>query len=304
MLAPVRTLPVRSWPLVLLGVAVSCGGGSVDGRLETTASEVCLSDKRVCIAVPTDALEEPLQIRIAPTTDLPGGQIGEGYDISAVGKDSVTFLKPAKISFSLDMAEGAGVTNLNLLKLYTKGPEGDWQPLDAAFVDRVRNVITGETSHLSPFVILRSDLLPDGGLPVELDGGTRDASVIVIPPFDGGQRDAGAPDAGRPDSGTPVDAGTPDAGMPDAGMPDAGMPDAGTPDAGFDAGTPDAGMPDAGMPDAGVDAGTPDAGVDAGTPDAGVDAGEPDAGEADAGVDAGTDDAGTDAGEPDAGDGG
>lgn len=301
MLAPVRTLPVRSWPLVLLGVAVSCGGGSVDGRLETTASEVCLSDKRVCIAVPTDALEEPLQIRIAPTTDLPGGQIGEGYDISAAGKDSVTFLKPAKISFSLELAEGAGVTNLNLLKLYTKGPDGDWQPLDSAFVDRVRNVITGETSHLSPFVILRSDLLPDGGMPIELDGGTRDASVIVVPPFDGGQRDAGPPDAGRPDSGTPMDAGT-DAGAPvDAGTDAGSTVDAGPPDAGMpDAGTPDAGTPDAGASvDAGVDAGTPDAGEpDAGEPDAGVDAGEPDAGGADAGdPDAGTPDAGT----PDAG---
>lgn len=274
---------------MLVGVAVACGGGSVDGRLETTASEVCLEGKRVCLSVPTDALEEPLQIRIAPTTDLPGGQIGEGYDISAVGKASVTFLKPAKVAFSLDLVEGSGVTNLNLLKLYTKDENGDWQPLDEAFVDRVRNVITGETSHLSPFVILRADLLPDGGVPTELDGGSRDAAVIIIPPFDAGQRDSGVPDAGRPDSGTP-DSGTPDAGGPDAGAPDAGAPDAGLPDAG----APDAGAPDAGPPDAGQDAGTP---VDAGAPDAGVDAGMT----ADAGSDAGEPDASVDAGEPDSG---
>ncbi len=272
-----------------MAVAVSCGGGGVDGRLEQTASEVCLDDRRVCLSVPTGALEEPLQIRIAPTSDVPGGQLGEGYDISGVGRSSVTFLKPAKVTFSLEPVDTEAVPNLTLLRLHTRDDEGEWRPLENPFVDRVRNVITGETSHLSPFVILRTDLLPDGGLPIELDGGVRDSGIITIPPFDGGRPDAGPADAGRPD------AGSPDAGRVDAGAPDAGPVDAGVPDAGVDAGTPDAGV-DAGAPDAGADAGPPDSGVDAGEPDAGVDAGEPDAG-----VDAGEPDAGVDAGEPDAG---
>jgi hypothetical protein len=274
---------------VVVVIAVACGLESVDGRLEPIASEVCLSERRVCISVPTGAVEEPLRLRIStlPADALPGGQLGDGYDISAIGRDRVEFLKPARISFSLDgLGELADIPNVNLLRLHTRDGDGPWQPLENAFVDRVRNVITGETTHLSPFIVLRTDRLPDGGIPVELDGGQRDAGVIVIPPFDGGRPDAGQPDAGRPDAGAP-DAGPPDAGAPDAGPPDAGAPDAGPPDAGApDAGPPDAGAPDAGPPDAGgADAGEPDAGdPDAGEPDAGEpDAGEPDAGEPDAG---------------------
>ncbi|MFT3708697.1 MAG: hypothetical protein QM817_13685 [Archangium sp.] len=271
---------------------VSCGGATADGVLTPTGGEVCLPDRKVCIEVPTAALEDQEVIRIGPSSDKPGGALSDAYDISSATGKKITFLKPAKVTFALDIVNQDGVENQSLLRIYTK--EGnDWQPLDNAFTDRVRGVVQGEVSHLSPFVVLRSDRLPDGGLPIELDGGTRDGGVIIIPPFDAGPEDAGF-DAGRPDAGRP-DAGTPDAGM-DAGTPDAGTPDAGTPDAGTpDAGTPDAGTPDAGTPDAGVDAGV-DAGIDAGV-DAGIDAGF------DAGIDAG-DDAGVDAGEPDAGDGG
>ncbi len=275
--------------LIVVAVALSwasCGGASVDGSITPTGGEVCLPENKVCIDVPIGALETQELLRISPGGETPGGALSDGYDISAVGKESLTFLKPATVRISLDAVRTDGLENLNLLRIYTR-QDGEWQPLGKSFVDRVKNQVMGETTHLSPFVVLRSDRLPDGGLPIEIDAGPIDGSVIIVPPFD-----AGRPDAGRPDAGTP-DAGRPDSGMPDAGPSDAGPADAGSPDAGpADAGTPDAGPADAGAPDAGpADAGAPDAGPpDAGPPDAGEpDAGEPDAGAPDAGDDAGVD---------------
>ncbi len=262
-----------------------CGGTSIDGTLGPTGGSVCLPDNKVCINVPIGALETQEVLRISPGSDSPGGALSDAYDISGGSGRPVVFVKAATVTFSLDIVREGNLENENLLRIYTRerldgGALGDWQPLANAFVDRVRREVRGETLHLSPFVVLRSDRLVDGGLPVEIDGGPRDAAVIVEPYFDGGRVDAGRPDAGRPDAGR-ADAGPIDAGMMDAGPRDAGPPDAGPPDAG----PPDAGPPDAGPPDAGpADAGPPDAGPpDAGAPDAGP----PDAGLVDGGLDGG-----------------
>jgi len=273
--------------------AASCGpAGTTSNIVGPTGGEVCITGDRVCILIPPGALDDSKTIFITPTNDVPGGVYLNGYEI---GPSGTAFLKPAKVTFKIEelFAEDSGVDPV-LLRLYTRY-EGDWEPLGTpvAPLDRVRRTLSGTVEHLSPFVVLRVDRLPDGGEPIEIDGGKKDGGVVIIPYFDAGRPDAGKPDAGKPDSGTP-DAGKPDSGIPDAGMPDAGKPDSGMPDAG----PPDAGPPDAGPPDAGPpDAGPPDAGPpDAGPPDAGVDAG------IDAGVDAGVD-AGMDAG-ADAGDGG
>lgn len=272
MLALVRLTRRVALPLAVLMVALSwasCGGSSVDGAVGPTGGEVCLPGRKVCINVPTGGLETQEVLRISLGSDAPGGALSDGYDINAVTGRPVAFVKSAKVTFSIELVREGSLQNENVLRIYTRerldgGALGEWQPLENSFVDRVRNEIIGETKHLSPFAVLRTDRLIDGGSTVEIDAGPVDASVIVIPPFDGGRpdagRDAGTPDAGRPDSGTP-DAGTPDSGTPDAGRPDAGRPDAGTPDAGFDAGM-DAGF-DAGV-DAGTDAGAPDAGDDGG----------------------------------------
>jgi hypothetical protein len=305
MLPPVRNL-LKAMPLVI-GMAVvgnqGCGGAVVEGEVDPTGGEVCLPDNRVCITVPSGGLADRDVLRLTPGTDSPEGALSPAYDIAPTQAKGLTFLKPATVSFALDLVDASVVPSESLLRLYTR--EGDeWVPLSNPSIDRVKGRVIGEVSHLSPFVVLRADRLSDGGVPIQLDGGTRDSGV-VLPPFDAGAvRDAGRPDAGPPDAG-PRDAGPPDAGPPDAGPPDAGPPDAGPPDAG----PPDAGPPDAGPPDAGPpDAGPPDAGPpDAGPPDAGPpDAGPPDAGELDAGeMDAGEMDAGEmDAGIADAGDGG
>lgn len=287
MLPPVRATWKPVWLLLAAVAAVawlSCGGASVDGAVGPTGGSLCSPDKKICIDVPIAALETQEVLRISPGGEAPGAALSESWEIRAVSGKAITFDKPATVRVSLDAVNTEGIDNLNILRVYTKVEGGDWQPLAKSFVDRVKNEVIGETTHLSPFLVLRSDRLPDGGSPMEIDASVMDASVIIIPPIP----DAGRPDAGRPDSGTP-DAGMPDAGMMDAGRPDSGTPDAGVADSGVpDAGVPDAGVPDAGVPDAGVpDAGVPDAGVpDSGTPDAGFDAGTPDAGD-DGGVDAG-----------------
>lgn len=263
----VSVIVVLSW--------AACGGEGVEGVVDPTGGEVCLPDKKVCISVPIGGIETREVLRIGPSSDVPGGAMSEAYEIEGVARQPIVFVKPATVTFSLDLVKTGELQNESLLRLYTRerldgGALGEWQPLQNAFVDRVRNQLRGQTRHLSPFVVMRSDRLPDGGEPFEVDAGMRDASVIVVPPFDGGRTDAGR------------DAGTRDAGPPDAGARDAGPPDAGA----FDAGSVDAGALDAG-PDAGdADAGPPDAGVlDAGEPDAG----EPDAGDLDAGSDGGAD---------------
>lgn len=273
--------------LVALCLAVgwlSCGGSSVSGEVGAGGGEVCLPDDRVCLTVPLGGLDKQVPVRISPGTDKPAGALSESYDIAAVSGQALTFLKPATVTFSMDLVDQAVLDDLpseSVLRIYTR--DGDaWVPLSDPGLDRVKRVVSGTTVHLSPFVLLRADRLPDGTLPVETDAGMRDGGgQVIVPPFDGGRPDAGEPDAGTPDAGSP-DAGTPDAGTPDAGTPDAGTPDAGT----SDAGTPDAGEPDAGLPDAGdFDAGTDvDAGADAGGE---YDAGDADAGDPDAGSDAG-----------------
>ena len=277
--------PTQRVALVVAVVVVlswaACGGASVDGTVGPTGGEVCLPDDKVCISVPIGGIDTTEVLRISPGAEAPGGALSDGYEISAVSGRPIFFTKPATVSFALDIVRQGNLENENLLRIYTRerldgGALGEWQPLENAFVDRVRNKVRGDTRHLSPFAVLRTDRLLDGGLPNEIDGGVADGGgMIIIPPFDGGRPDAGPPDAGRPDAGRP-DAGPADAGRPDSGAPDAGTPDSGTPDAGPpDAGPPDAGPPDAGPPDAGPpDAGPPDAGPpDAGPPDAGVDGG-------------------------------
>jgi hypothetical protein len=259
----------------------SCGGTTTEGRLDSTGGELCNAEGTVCFRVEPFGLDESAVVRISPGEAGPAAALSPVWDISFAGGDAgPRLLKPATVSFSFDLIDAGEVPSELLLRLYTLAG-GDWVALDAPRVDRVRQRVQGQVSHLSPFVVIRADRLPDGGLPVPVDAGAPDASVVT-PPFDAGnfRHDAGTPDAGSPDAGRP-DAGAPDAGPPDAGPPDAGRPDAGPPDAGPpDAGPPDAGPPDAGPPDAGP--------PDAGPPDAGPpDAGPPDAGLADGGADAG-----------------
>ena len=189
---PMRALRVPIAAAVL--VAASCGPTKQSAAIiPPTGGDVCLTDDKVCISIPSGALEQAVSIRILPTDEVPGGSIGPGYEI---GPRGTVFLKPAKVVFKIgelfdEDAADAGVNPL-LLRLYTKY-QGDWQPLatPAPPLDRVRRTLTGYVDHLSPFVILRADRLPDGTEPVESDGGKKDAGVIVVPPFDAGKKDGG-----------------------------------------------------------------------------------------------------------------
>lgn len=255
--------------LFVLAMGVSCGGAGEQKVISPTGGELCLGDRKICIMVPPRGLANSVTLRASQGSDSPPAALSEAFDISASDGKPVQFLVPATVSIKLALVDANNVPNDTLLRVYTRDPEtNEWVALGSPLVDRLRGEITGTTMHLSPFVVLRADRLPDGSFPEEIDASVRDSGVIAIPPV---------PDAGRLDAGRPPanDAGRADAGGP--GPLDAGQ----TPtDAGqmqIDAGTT---LVDAGL--APVDAGAPfDAGAerDAGAPDAGeLDAGEPDAG--------------------------
>lgn len=255
------------------------------GTIDQLGGEACVPDRKVCLEVPPQALDAPISVKISTLADPPPATLGDAWQITAVGQPELVFHVPAQVVYSMDALPVDSVPSPNLLRVWRRTDAGEWDMLDRAVIDRVKNELSGDTLVLGDFVVMRVDRLPDGGLPIEGDGGVRDGgSVIIIPP----PVDGGRPDAGRPDAG-PVDAGAPDAGPVDSGTPDAGPVDAGAFDAGpDDAGTPDAGAPDAGDVDAGFNAGFDAGFIDDGGVDAGFDAGFID----DGGVDAGTPDAG------------
>lgn len=230
-----------------LVIGFSCGGDGT-GQVTPNGDEICLGDRSVCLNVPANALTRSVVVRISPGTDAPPAARSESFNIASTDGKPVKFAIPATVSIKLDQVDANDVPSDTLLRIYTRDPETqEWVPLDAPFINRVRGEITGQTTHLSPFLVLRADQLPDGTWPIELDAGVHDASVVVIPRIpDAGvvKVDAGPPpvDAGALDAGSSVDASV-DAGMPDAGDSDAGAPqDAGA----FDAGQPDAGESDGG----------------------------------------------------------
>jgi hypothetical protein len=320
----VRKLVYACIPVVLS----SCGGNSASGVIGSGGGQLCLPDNSVCLTVPLNGVPSDTAFFIRPSDDKPGGALSATWQI---GPDGTLFLLPheATVTFAYnDGSDGGLPEDLDpaQLRIYTRdlldgGLYGDWVPLDMPIVDRVLNQVSGQTSHLSPFVLLRADRLPDGGMPIEGDAGMmKDAGPIDCPPpclppatctdgvMNGNETDV---DCGGNDMCPRCDDGKmcfsksdclsdrctaagicrsiPDASVPDSGDMDSGVPDSGVPDSGVrDSGVPDSGVPDSGTPDAG----TPDAGVpDSGTPDAGVDAGTDDGG-ADAGDDAGCVDAG------------
>ena len=176
---------------VVAVLAASCGSTTqTTSIIGPTGGEVCLANSNVCVLIPPGALDKPVPIRILPTNDVPEGSFGGGYDI---GPSGTTFLKPVKVTFKIESLydEDSGVDPL-LLRLFTK-VDNVWEPLATPVppLDRVRRTLSGTVEHLSPFVILRADRLPDGGMPIEIDGGKKDAGVIVIPYFDAGKRDGG-----------------------------------------------------------------------------------------------------------------
>jgi hypothetical protein len=289
----VRKLLYALTPLAL----VSCGGNTVQAFIGASGGELCLPNRRVCISVPLNGVPDDVFLHIRPSNDAPAAALSEAWQI---GPDRTVFLKEATVTFKYDSVD-AGDLNPVFLRVYTRalldgGGYGDWVALDDPSVDRVRVEVKGKTLHLSPFVILRADLLPDGGVPVEGDAGSEpDSGVIICPPpcMPAGDCNDGQMNGLESD----VDCGglmcvqcvngklcnVPDdceSGRCVSGRCRA-VPDAGI-DAGFDAGVGrDAGF-DAGVGrDAGFDAGV-DAGFDAGV-DAGFDAGDPDAGDPDAG---------------------
>src|SRR4051812_41239059 len=93
-------------------LGISCGSpNSSNGQVDPTGGEVCLPDNRVCISVPSGGVDRAITLGINPTSDVPGGMVGEGYEITPSG---TTFLKPATVTFKYDFVDDGGVNPLLL----------------------------------------------------------------------------------------------------------------------------------------------------------------------------------------------
>ncbi len=150
-------------------VWLACSGDRSEGRVDSTGGEVCLPDRTVCFEVGPGALDDSAVVRIAPAGGAPAAALSPVWDIafsSSVSLAGPTFLQPGTVSFAFEVIDAGDVPDENLLRIYTRpGDGGDWMALDHPSVDRVRGRVRGQTSHLSPFVVLRADRRPDGGLP-------------------------------------------------------------------------------------------------------------------------------------------
>ncbi len=163
----------------------SCGGNTVGAYIGAAGGELCLPDRRVCIEVPVNGLPEDQQIYIRPSNEAPGGQLSEVWEI---GTNGTIFLKEATVTFRYDLLDG-GIDMLSpsLVRIYTRelldgGGYGEWRSLNESEVDRVKLVVRGNTTHLSPFTLMRTDRLSDGGIPIEGDAGMmKDGGVITCP---------------------------------------------------------------------------------------------------------------------------
>ncbi len=116
---PTRRLTLLAAVVVVLSW-VACGGAGVDGAVGPTGGEVCLPDNKVCISVPIGGLETQEVLRISPGTDAPGAQLSDTYDISGTSGRQIDFVKPATVTFSLEIVREGNLENENLLRIYTR----------------------------------------------------------------------------------------------------------------------------------------------------------------------------------------
>jgi len=186
MLERVYCRAVRKLLYAVVPVALaSCDGNAVGAYIGAAGGELCLPDRRVCIEIPVNGLPEDRQIFIRPSNENPGGQLSDVWEI---GTEGTLFLKEATVTFRYDVLDsGIDMLSPSLVRIYTRelfdgGGYGDWRSLNDSEVDRVKLVVRGNTSHLSPFCLMRTDRLSDGGMPIEGDAGTpRDSGVIICP---------------------------------------------------------------------------------------------------------------------------
>ncbi len=139
----------------------AAGGSSMAGPMGAAATS---SDGVLAVVVSPGAVTgAPIALSIQPaTTKLPKGTIGPVYELGPTG---TKFAKPVALEYSYARV-ALGSTDPKSLRLATLDVSGTkWQALPANQVDTARQVVTGDTTHFSPFGLIAggSSAVADAG---------------------------------------------------------------------------------------------------------------------------------------------
>jgi hypothetical protein len=222
----------------LIGASVGSQGG-VLGAAEVTVS------------IPSGALTSPIALTIEPAAGTPGpaGAVSAVYEIGPTG---TLFAQPVSIAFAYTAQQLGGAAPSDFA-VETMGPGGQWVPLSQIVVDVQAQTIAGQTSHLSPYVLVHqqvgmiatagdsgssgvADASANATPDAQLSSGGDDGGGTVVMGGDsgsgGGPKDSSVP----ADAAASIDAGGPvsEGGAPGGGDGSISFPDgsAGGTDAG------------------------------------------------------------------------
>ncbi len=170
------------------GTGTGTGTGIITGQGNVPAAsggKVATADGALTVDVPPGALAADTQITIAEIAPLASGAIGKTYEI---GPSGTQFTIPVALVFDYRAFDLAGNDPVTLEAATIVS--GAWAPITSSEVDVAAHVVTGHTTHLSPFGLHSKGKGPaddagadaaDGG-PGPTDAGPSDAPSDA--PFD------------------------------------------------------------------------------------------------------------------------
>ena len=163
--------------------AVAGAGGGTDAgpgspasaSIGTSGGTVTTSDGSATLTVPAGAVSATTAITITPSTLTVPGAVGQVWEIGPTGTQ---FATPVTLTLAYTDAELGGKPAADFAVSTVVG--SGWQPIAAGVVNTAAHVITGQTTHLSPYAL--SSLVQssdDGGL------STNGPNCPVTPPSAG-----------------------------------------------------------------------------------------------------------------------
>jgi hypothetical protein len=177
----------------------------------------------VSVSIPAGALDHEVVVTVAPIASPLPGSVGQAYDLGPTGTQ---FSKPVTVSFAYTSSELGGQSpSAFAVNTVT---DNAWQAVSSPSVDPYAQVISGTTTHFSPYALVA---LPTGGVSVDagaggggnnLGGSTAGASNIGNGTGGVGSGDAGQIGEGATSSGGAANSSAGATGV-STGFPDSGI---------------------------------------------------------------------------------
>ncbi len=117
-------------------------------------------DGVLTLRVPSGAVDHDVLFTVGPAAPPLSAAVGGAYEIGPAGTQ---FAAPATVSIRYTPADLDGAPSSDLLVATVAA--GQWQPLASGAVDARAGVVSGATSHLSPFALVHASsvVTPDAG---------------------------------------------------------------------------------------------------------------------------------------------